>query len=149
MFFRREKPHVPTFSERLSKLKDMGFLIETAGAGKARAIREGCAADLVDRSSGSTADIEIGKAGVLVGGEIGLLIDQGFQKTFQTPSRKQVPALARHLKTLHAFQEDLREGLGLTSLYNESLGTTNDLHLYDRVAGRDAGPHTKPWDRVH
>jgi len=73
-----------------------------------------------------------------VGDEIGLLVDGGYQKFFRTPKGRKVPALAEHLKALHAFQEDLKEALGLVSLYNEGLGTTFDQHMYDRVKGRDA-----------
>ena len=47
---------------------------------------------------------------------------------WRSPSGRTAPALATHLKALHAFEEDLKEGLGLPSLYNESLGTTSDLH---------------------
>jgi hypothetical protein len=65
----------------------------------------------------------------------------------RTPTGREAPALASHLKTLHAFDEDLREGVGLTSLYNLSLGTTSDAHMYDRVAGRDQGPHRQPWEK--
>jgi len=32
------------------------------------------------------------------------------------------------------------------SLYNESLGTVSNLYIYDRVEGRDAGEHDKPWE---
>jgi len=53
------------------------------------------------------------------------------------------------LKELHSFDEDLREGLGITSLYNEALGTTCDDHLYDRVKDRDASAHTLPWEKPH
>jgi hypothetical protein len=64
-----------------------------------------------------------------------------------TPSGKQLPAQASQLKGLHAFDEDLREGLGLTSLYNVALGTTSENHLYDRVTDRDK-PHTpRPWEK--
>src|SRR5207249_7009111 len=48
-----------------------------------------------------------------------------------------LPAQASHLKVLHAFDEDLREGLSLISLYNLSLGTTSDDHLYDRVRSEE------------
>ena len=65
---------------------------------------------------------------------------------WRTPSGKRVPALATQLKALHNFEEDLKEGLGLPSLYNQSLGTTSDLHLYDRVEHRDEAPSPKPWD---
>jgi hypothetical protein len=81
-----------------------------------------------------------------MGKEIGTLTDEGFQKFFTTPSGKRKPALAEELKEIHNFQEDLREALGLTTLYNESLGTVSNLYVYDRVEGRDSGKHDKPWD---
>ncbi len=55
--------------------------------------------------------------------------------------------MADHLKALHAFSEDLREALGLTSLYNQGLGTTNEKHLYDRVQNRDTGAAPPPWQK--
>ena len=57
-----------------------------------------------------------------------------------------LPALAEELKAVHNFQEGLREAMGLTSLYNEGLGTVSNKYLYDRVEGRDEAPHHKPWD---
>jgi hypothetical protein len=84
-----------------------------------------------------------------VGSEIAHLVHGGYQMFLQTAAGKQLPALAPHLKALHAFDEDLREGLGITSLYNESLGTTCDDHLYDRVKDRDAVAHGHPWDKPH
>ena len=80
-----------------------------------------------------------------MGKEIGTLTDGGFQKFFTTPGGKRKPAHADELKEIHNFQEDLREALGLTTLYNESLGTVSNLYLYDRVEGRDKGKHDKPW----
>jgi hypothetical protein len=65
---------------------------------------------------------------------------------WKAPSGRRVPALASQLKSLHAFEEDLKEALGLTSLYNQGLGTTSDLHLYDRVEHRDQGDAQRPWD---
>ncbi|MCC6586207.1 MAG: hypothetical protein IT168_05760 [Bryobacterales bacterium] len=143
MFFRREKPKVYTFSERMSELRQAGF--EVQDGPKTRVSRNGCAAELSDAGGGL---VRVEQSGVLVGSEIGLLVDVGYQKTWQTASGKRVAARAEHLKALHAFTEDLRETLGLTSFYNESLGTTNDLHLYDRVEDRDAGVHTKPWEHA-
>ena len=71
----------------------------------------------------------------------------GFQKIFRAPSGRRTPALAEHLQALHAFREDLAQALGLTSLYNEGLGSTNESHLYDRVQDRDSGPRPRPWER--
>jgi hypothetical protein len=144
MFFRREKPRVLTFEDRLQKLRDFRFQVDVKPDSAVRVSRDGCAADVANLGAEVPT---VSRAGVLVGGEIGLLVDQGFQKVFQTPSGVRVPALARHLVSLHAFEEDLKEALGLKSLYNESLGTENNLHLYDRVEGRDAGPRPKPWDK--
>jgi hypothetical protein len=76
------------------------------------------------------------RAGILAGGEIANLVDGGFQKFFRTPSGKSKPALATDLRALHDFEEDLKEALGLESLYNESLGTVSTFYQYDRLQGR-------------
>jgi hypothetical protein len=72
-------------------------------------------------------------------------VDGGFQKFWRVDGQRKAPALASQLKTLHEFEEDLRAALGLDSLYNTSLGTTNDLHHYDRLEGRDNGGPRRPW----
>ena len=100
---------------------------------------------MVESKNGSPA---VGKAGVLIGNEIAQLVHGGYQMFLRTPSGKELPAQAPHLTALHAFDEDLREGLGLTSLYNLALGTTCDDHLYDRLEDRDAAPHRKPWEKT-
>lgn len=143
MFFRRKKLHIDTFSERMTGLTEHGFSVQLQGGNSARVSKLGCAAMLTDQGGEHP---HVGKAGIVVGDEIGWLVDGGFQKFFLTPNGKKVPALANHLKALHDFQEDLREGLGLESLYNESLGTTCDLHLYDRVKDRDGGVPKRPWE---
>ena len=142
MFFRNQKPHEWTFDERLGNLKQFRFEVQRQGAG-ALVTRDGCGAQVQDLNEGK---VKVGKAGVLVGGEIANLVSRGYQMFLRTPSGKEIPALAEQLKKLHAFDEDLREGLGLTSLYNLSLGTTSDDHLYDRVEDRDAPHHPRPWE---
>ena len=142
MFFRREKPHEPTFAERIAGLKTTGFTTRSLDPKRAQATRDGIGAIVEDRASQHP---HVNKAGLLIGDEIGLLVNRGYQVFWRTPSGKQLPALAPQLKALHNFEEDLKEGLGLPSLYNESLGTTSDLHLYDRVEDRDEGIH-KPWE---
>ena len=77
-------------------------------------------------------------SGVIIGDEIGELVNAGYQQFFVTPGGKRVPALAQQLRALHDFGEDLKEALGETSLYNEGLGTTSEQHMYDRLKGRDA-----------
>ena len=143
MFFRREKPRQLTFNDRLDELNKLGFTVEAAGPGKARVSKLGCAAILEDKG---LEHPHVNKAGMLVGDEIGFMVHGGYQMFFVTPSGKKLPALAEHLKALHAFEEDLREGLGLVSLYNVSLGTRADQHMYDRVLDRDRGQHKAAWE---
>jgi hypothetical protein len=83
---------------------------------------------------------------VFIGNEIGVLVDGGFQKFFRTPTGAKRPALADDLKALHDFDEDLKEGLGEESYYNESLGTVSTYYLYDRVKDRDRGVPRRVWD---
>ncbi len=144
MFFRRATPRQFDFEERLQSLKEAGFDVQKEGTGGARVTRGGCGAILEDDGAGK---VKIGKAGVLIGNEIGMLVSRGYQMFLRTPAGREVPAQASHLHKLHAFDEDLREVLGLTSLYNVALGTTTDEHLYDRVEDRDAGEPQRPWEK--
>ncbi len=144
MFFRRDKIHQSTFEDRIANLKQYGFQSAVQSPGKAL-VKRGCYAAIID--SVGDGKVRIGKAGVLIGDEIGELVNLGYQMIVRTPSGVEVPALASHLKQLHEFDEDLREGLGLTSLYNLSLGTTTDEHLYDRVVDRDKGVAPRPWQK--
>jgi hypothetical protein len=143
MFFRRERPKQLTFEDHMSAARAAGFRTESVG-GKTRIGRNGIAAVFQPGPNGVPEATE--RAGVVIGKEIGTLTDEGFQKFFTTPSGKRKPALAEELKEIHNFQEDLREALNLTTLYNESLGTVSNLYLYDRVEGRDSGKHNKPWE---
>jgi hypothetical protein len=143
MFFRREAPRQWTFEDRLANLKQFGFEVSREADGKAVARRNGCAATVEDAGGGK---VIIGQAGILIASEIARLVHGGYQMFLRTPSGRELPALASQLKELHAFDEDLREGLGLTSLYNLSLGTTCDDHLYDRVRGRDHARAPRPWE---
>ena len=142
MFFRRERPKEITFDERLQTLKQNGFSVE-ARQGR-HFVSRGPIAAVIENTANGLRVTE--RAGRIIGDEIGALVDGGFQKYFLTPSKRKLPALAADLKAIHAFQEDLREGLGLTSLYNESLGTTSTRYLYDRVQDRDHGVPRRPWE---
>ena len=144
MFFRREKPHQATFDERIGAVRGLGFESAPEADG-VRVSRRGLAAMLKDEGAGK---VSIGKSGLEVGSEIAALVHGGYQMFFHTPSGKEVPAQASDLKGLHSFDEDLREGLGLTSLYNTSLGSVCEDHLYDRVADRDAPKQPKPWEKA-
>lgn len=81
--------------------------------------------------------------GYLVGGEISKLVDKGYQKFLKT-TKTEIAATADHLKAMHAFSEELKEALGLTSLYNESLGSVSESYHYDRVKDRDLPEKSRP-----
>jgi hypothetical protein len=144
MFFRREHVKKTTFDDHMNAARTAGFHVEPAAGGRTRIERNGVACVAEPGPDGGPRIIE--RAGVVMGNEIGSLTDGGFQKFFTTPGGKRKPALAEELKEIHNFQEDLRQALNLTTLYNEALGTVSNLYLYDRVEGRDRGEHDKPWD---
>lgn len=131
MFFRREKPTVLSFEDHLGALRRAGFSVAAKRAGKAVAMRGPFAAVIAEGPG-------VGISGKVVGNEIGELVHGGYQVRFETKQGKAEAARADQLKAYHAFLEDLRETLGLTSLYNESLGSVNGKHFYDRVKNRDA-----------
>jgi hypothetical protein len=143
MFFRRERPKQPAFQDRLDAAKGKGFTVSSADGGRWRVSR-GQVAAVLENAAGSPRVVE--RAGIDMGSEIGALVDGGFQKFFQTPSGKRKPALADELKAIHEFQEDLREALGMESLYNESLGTVSTFYKYDRLQDRDRGVPKRAWE---
>lgn len=144
MFFKREQPKAPGFGEQIDQLSAAGFKTRPAGQGTV-VNKGGFAALLTENSEGAAAVVE---SGLAVGEEIAVLTDLGFQKIFLTPKGRKTPALAEHLKGLHAFVESIQLTLGQTRFYNDGLGTTNEKHIYDRVEGRDHGPAPRPWDKA-
>lgn len=129
-----------TFQDVLSTLGTQRFDVAPASVG-ARATagcfqvrKYGCAAEI---SSAKDGGVELlTRAGWLLNGEIARLVDRGYQKFLKT-SHLEIPATADHLRAIHLFSEELKEASGTMSLYNESLGTTSDRYLYDRVMGRE------------
>ncbi len=142
MFFKSRKPVVASFDERLERARAAGFAVSGQGQ-RTRVSRQGVAAE-IEKDAGGLPRVVV-RPGVLMNDEIATLVDGGFQKFFETPSHLRKPAVASDLRAVHRFQEDLSEALGLTSLYNESLGTTSTAYLYDRVEDRDTGAHPEPW----
>jgi hypothetical protein len=143
MFFRRERPKNPTFSDRMESLRRAGFTVGSGPGGATRVSRGNLVVDL--QEDGGSVQVASGP-GMLIGGETGVLTDGGFQKFFRTPAGVKRPALAQDLKDLHDFNEDLKEGLGEESYYNESLGTVSTYYLYDRVKDRDRGVPRRVWE---
>jgi hypothetical protein len=143
MFFRRARVLNPTFQERVDTLQAAGFTAAPQPGGAVRVSRGVCAVDL--KEANGALQVE-DRAGIEMAGEIAVLVDGGFQKFFRTPSGRKKPALADELKELHVFEADLKERLGLTSLYNEGLGTVSTLYQYDRVKDRDRGVPKRIWE---
>ena len=143
MFFRRAHVPNPSFQERVAALQSAGFALAPRADGTVRVSRGACAVDL--KEADGALQVE-DRAGVAMAGEIAVLVDGGFQKFFRAPSGKKKPALADELKALHDFEADLKERLGLTSLYNEGLGTVSTLYQYDRVKDRDGGVPKRIWE---
>jgi len=145
MFFNRVKPRVWKFSERIEALPAAGFATKPNPSGGVLVTRGECGAVVSEGSSGA---VDVGKAGVLLAGEIAELVSAGYQMFLMTRTGKRMPARAEQLHALHNFTEDLSEALGLESLYNEGLGTTSARHLYDRVDDRDVPGEKEPWRAV-
>jgi hypothetical protein len=139
-----------TYEEALSWLRDHGFdLIEAPGP-QARVFlkKYGCSA-AIQKDSDDGVKI-FAYPGYLIGSEISKLVNKGYQQFLKT-SKTEVPATADHLKALQQFTEELKEGLGLPTLYNESLGTVSESYHYDRIENRDkptADRPKRPWEKA-
>jgi hypothetical protein len=129
-----------SFAEALATLAGHQFDVSSArdgsgAASKAFQVRKyGVAAEIAAAPDGAT--LVLARPGWLLGGQISRLVDRGYQKFLKTPAIE-VPATADHLHAIHEFTEELKAAAGATSLYNESLGTTSDRYVYDRVKGRE------------
>ena len=129
--------------------RDHGFdVVDAPGAGGRVFLKKYHVSAAVERASDGQLKM-FAYPGYLINGEISKLVDQGYQKVLKT-SKSIYPATADHLKALHEFSEELKEGTGGISLYNEGLGTVSESYMYDRVKDRDL-PQTerpqRPWQR--
>ena len=139
-----------TWDEALSWLREHGFDLLEAPGTQSRVFLKKLGCSCAIEKSGADGVKIFAYPGYLVSGEIAKLINKGYQQFFKT-SKTEIAATADHLKALHQFSEELKEALGLPSLYNESLGTTSTSYQYDRVEDRDkAQPERpkRPWEKV-
>jgi len=130
-----------SFNEVLAELGTQRFDVAPAVGrqGAVRVSKYGVAAEITDGRGGSVLLVQ--KPGWVLNAEISRLVDRGFQKFLKT-SKLEIPATADKLRAIHDFQQELDLASGETVLYNEAMGTTSDVYLYDRVAGRpDVGRH--------
>lgn len=134
---------VKSFEDTVQWFRDHGFeLMEAPGASGRVFLKKYQCSAAIERSEDGGAKI-FAYPGYLISSEISKLVDQGYQKILKT-SKATYPATADHLKALHEFSEELKEGLGGVSLYNESLGTVSESYMYDRVRGRDLPESERP-----
>ena len=139
-----------TFEDAVQWLRDHGFdLIEAPGTQGRVFLRKYNVSAAIQKDGEEGVRI-FAYPGYLVGTEISKLINRGYQQVLKT-SKTEVAATADHLKALQQFTEELKEALGLPSLYNESLGTVSEAYQYDRVVGRDkpaVDRPKRPWERA-
>jgi hypothetical protein len=142
-----------SFDSAVAWFRDHGFdIIEAPGSSGRVFLRKYKVSAAIERTPDGGVKI-FAYPGYVIGGEISKLVDLGHQKVLRT-TKADYPATADHLRALHDFSQELKEGIGATSLYNESLGTVSESYLYDRVRGRDlpeAERPKRPWqerDRV-
>jgi hypothetical protein len=149
----KRKLRHPDFEQMLDVLRAHGFEVKPhAGAqGGVLVTKHGAGAVLVPAAKSKDPDASAVAfavhPGVMVKGEVGRLLDRGYQK-FIKSTQYEIPASAHQLQGIHAFSEELKQLTGATSLYNESLGTTSDVYHYDRLVGREAAQAepAQPWE---
>ena len=137
-----------TFEEAVNWLREHGFdVLEAPGTvGRVFVKKYNVSAAIQKNEDGGTKVFAY--PGYLVGTEISKLVNKGYQQFLKT-SKTEIAATADHLKALHSFSEELKEALGIPSLYNESLGTTSEAYQYDRMVDRDkpvADRKKRPWE---
>jgi hypothetical protein len=136
-----------TFDEAVQWLRDHGFdILEAPGTKKRVFVKKYGVSAAIEQDDSDGVKI-FARPGYLINGEISKLVDRGYQKFLMT-TKSEVPASADHLKAVHQFTEELKEATGMSSLYNESLGTVSDSYQYDRVEDRDeaeAARPKRPW----
>jgi len=137
-----------TYEEALSWLRDHGFDTTDAPGTAARVfLRKYNVSAAIQRTPEDGVKI-FAYPGYLIGSEISKLVNRGYQQFLKT-SKNEVPATAEQLTALQTFSEELKLGLGLPSLYNESLGTVSEAYQYDRVQDRDKPAverPKRPWE---
>ena len=138
-----------TFDEAVNWLRAHDFeLLEAPGTANRIFLKKYKCSAAIEKTQDGGVRI-FAYPGNLIGGEIAKLVDRGYQKFLKT-SKAEISATAEHLKALHSFSEELKEAIGATSLYNESLGSVSEAYTYDRVKDRDLPDSSRPkrpWQR--
>src|SRR5579871_2741951 len=137
-----------SYEEALNWLREHGFdLLEAPGTQGRVFLKKYNVSAAIQKNGGEGVKI-FAYPGYLIGSEISKLVNKGYQQFLKT-SKNEVPASAEQLKALQTFSEELKMGLGLPSLYNESLGTVSESYHYDRIENRDkptVDRPKRPWE---
>jgi hypothetical protein len=145
-----KKQKTRLFEDAVAWFREKGFdVLEAPGAGGRIFLKKYHCSAAIERTADGGVKI-FAYPGYLINGEISKLVDHGYQKVLKT-TKAEYPATAEHLKALHDFSEELKEGLGMISLYNEGLGTVSEAYVYDRIRDRDlpeAERPKRPWQKA-
>src|SRR6266404_4414611 len=139
-----------TYDEALNWLREHGFDVTEAPGTNGRVFLRKYNVSAAIQKDGDDGVKIFAFPGYLIGSEISKLVNRGYQQFLKT-AKTEVPATADHLKALQQFTEELKEGLGLPTLYNESLGTVSESYHYDRIKDRDkpaAERPKRPWEKA-
>jgi len=116
------------------QFEQAGFTAATTPAGLLEVKKYDCAC-LLEVKGGSV--VRHGPSGREVRGVLCELEDRGFQKFWLAKAvGRRFPIRLVELDELHRFEAEVRYHVGQTSLYHESLGTTNARTVYDRLENR-------------
>jgi hypothetical protein len=133
---------------QVESLSSKGFLVRNSG-GVVRIEKYDCGAELRKAAQGDFQMTEI--PCVMWDGQFARLWDAGYQKFLLTHDAKKLPVRVNQLEDLRRFNEEMRTVLGVATYYNEALGSTCHVTVYDRVKGRpgdvpdeDVGVREKP-----
>jgi hypothetical protein len=118
---------------KIEPLSSKGFTVRSTG-GVVRIEKYGCGAELRKMLDGRYQMTELPQ--IMRQGLFARLWDAGYQKFLLTSDGRKYPAMVKELTRLRQFNEELRTVLGVPTYYNEALGSTSHLSVYDRVKGR-------------
>jgi hypothetical protein len=118
---------------QIESLSPKGFLVRSSG-GVVRIERYGCAAELRKTPEGLYQMTLL--PAIMYQGQFTRLWDAGYQKFLLTHDNRKIPVRVNQLMDLRRFNEELRTALGVSTYYNEALGSTCHVSVYDRLKGR-------------
>jgi hypothetical protein len=118
----------------IDSLRDRNFVVQNSDGGATRVEKYGCGAELRRTPDGKYRMTELPT--LMFGGQLAELWDAGYQKFLLTADGRKFPAHKQQLLDLRKFNEELRAALNIPTYYNEALGSTCGITVYDRVKGR-------------